>query len=92
MIAAGDNDGLPEPIHHVHHNALVTDPVGTVTALYRHFGLALAPDAAAAMGRYAEQRPRGGYGPRAYRFEDHGLDEAVEREKFRAYVDWFGIG
>ena len=92
MIAAGDNDGLPEPIHHVHHNALVTDPVGTVTALYRHFGLALAPDAAAAMGRYAEQRPRGGYGPRAYRFEDHGLDEAVEREKFRAYVEWFGIG
>ena len=60
MMAVGDDAGLPEPIHHVHHKALVADPVGTVAALYRHFGLALAPAAAAAVGRYAGQRPNGG--------------------------------
>jgi hypothetical protein len=91
MVAVGDDAGLPEPIHQVHHNALVADPVGTVAALYRHFGLPLAPGVAAAVGQYASERPRGGYGPRDYRFEDHGLDAATEREKFRGYTERFGI-
>ena len=91
MIGVGDDAGLPEPVHHVHHKALVSDPVGTVAALYRHFGLRLAPQAASAVGQYAGERPRGGYGPRDYRFEDHGLDAAAERDKFRAYVQRFAI-
>jgi hypothetical protein len=91
MIAVGDDAGLPEPVHHVQHTALVTDPVGTVAALYRHFGLALAPGVAAAVERYAGERPRGGYGPRDYRFADHGLDPAAERDRFRDYVRRFDI-
>jgi Sulfotransferase family len=91
MIAVGDDAGLPEPVHHVQHKDLVDDPVGTVATLYRHFGLTLAPPVAAAVGQYARQRPNGGYGPRAYRFEDHGLDEGLEREKFRSYMVQFGI-
>jgi Sulfotransferase family len=91
MIAVGDDAGLPEPVHHVLHSDLVANPIGTVGALYRHFGLTLAPPVAAALGRYAQQRPNGGYGPRAYRFEDHGLDEGVEREKFHGYMMRFGI-
>ena len=43
MMAVGDDAGLPEPVHHVQHTALVTNPVGTVAALYRHFGLTLTP-------------------------------------------------
>lgn len=91
MMAVGDDAGLPEPIHHVHHRDLVADPVGTVATLYRHFGLTLGETAVAAVGRYAGQRPNGGYGPRAYRFEDHGLDAGVEREKFQPYMARFGI-
>ncbi len=91
MIAVGDDAGLPEPIHHVHHTALVADPEAAISALYAHFGLDLAPAAADAMRLYARQRPRGGYGPRDYRFEDHGLDAAVERAKFRGYMSRFGI-
>ncbi len=91
MVAVGDDAGLPEPIHHVHHNALVSDPVGTVAVLYRHFGLPLAPGVAAAVGKYARERPQGGYGPRDYRFEDHGLDTDTERQKFRGYTERFGI-
>jgi len=91
MIAVGDDAGLPEPIHHVHHTALVADPVATVAALYTHFDLEFTPAAADAMRRYARQRPRGGYGPRDYRFEDHGLDAATERGKFRGYTARFGI-
>jgi len=66
-------------------------PVGTVAVLYRHFGLPLAPGVAAAVGKYARERPQGGYGPRDYRFEDHGLDTDTERQKFRGYTERFGI-
>jgi hypothetical protein len=86
MIAAGDN-----AIHHVQYNDLVADPMGTVAKLYQHFDIPLAPATASAIGQYARQRPNGGYGPRAYRFEDHGLDAGAEREKFRGYMMHFGI-
>ena len=91
MIATGDDAGLPDQVFHVHYKALVADPVGTVAALYRHFGLTPRHDHVAAMGRYTAERPRGGYGPRQYRFEDHGLDGSLEREKFRPYMARFGI-
>jgi hypothetical protein len=91
MIATGDDAGLPESVCHVHHTALVADPVGTVTALYQHFGLDIRPDHVASIRRYTAERPRGGYGPRHYRFEDHGLDGALEREKFQPYMMRFGI-
>jgi hypothetical protein len=91
MLAAGDDAGLREKIHHVQHTALVADPVGTVAALYRHFGLELTPATAAAIEEYVRRQPRGGYGPRNYHFEDHGLNADAEREKFRAYVHRFDV-
>ena len=91
MMAVGDDAGLPEPVLHVHHTALVTDPVGTVASLYQHFGLTLAPEVAGNISRYSRQRPNGGYGRHDYRFEDHGLDGRAEREKFRDYMEQFGI-
>ncbi len=39
MIAVGDDAGLPEPVCHVHHLDLISDPVGTVEGVYRHFGM-----------------------------------------------------
>jgi hypothetical protein len=91
MLAVGDDAGLAEPVHHVHHAALTADPVGTVAGVYRHFGLPLDPDVAGAIARFAGGLPNGGYGPRNYRFEDHGLNADAEREKFRCYVERFGI-
>ena len=92
MLSAGDEAGLPEKIHHVQHTALVADPVGTVAALYRHFGLELTAATSAAIEDHVRRAPRGGYGPRDYHFEDHGLNADAEREKFRAYVQRFGVG
>jgi hypothetical protein len=91
MVEVGDDAGLPEPIHHVHYARLVADPVGTVGGLYQHFGLKLAPRVAQAISRFANALPNGGYGPRNYRFEDHGLNADAEREKFRFYVQRFAI-
>ena len=91
MIAVGDDAGLPQRVHHVQHSALIADPLGTVAALYRHFGLELTAGAAAAVQQYAIQRPTGGYGPRNYRFEDHGLDADTEKGRFRDYIERFAI-
>jgi hypothetical protein len=91
MMAVGDDAGFPEPVCHVHHLDLITDPVSTVDGVYRHFGMDLSPQAASAIERYVTARPKGGYGAHSYRFEDHGLDEAQERAKFRPYMVRFGV-
>jgi hypothetical protein len=62
-----------------------------VAAIYRHFGIELAPAAADAMGRLVAAKPNGGYGARRYRFAEHGLDAARERERFALYTAHFGI-
>jgi hypothetical protein len=91
MMAVGDDAGFPEPVCHVHHLDLITDPVSTVDGVYRHFGMDLLPQAASAIERYVRAKPKGGYGEHSYRFETHGLDESQERAKFRPYMVRFGV-
>jgi hypothetical protein len=91
MITAARQQSFPEPIFHVHYLELIKDPVGTVDALYRHFGEALQPDAAARIGRLVEAKPNGGYGRHRSRLEDYGLDAALEREHYARYMAHFGI-
>jgi Sulfotransferase family len=91
MMDAEPTLKLAEPICHVHHLDLITDPLATVESVYRHFGLTLSLDAGARLDRMVGQQPDGGYAPHAYRFEDHGLDAMAERAKFRDYMVRFGI-
>ncbi|MFL5256905.1 MAG: sulfotransferase family protein [Rhodopila sp.] len=91
MMEAADADDFAEPIHHIHHMDLISDPVATVEGAYSHFGLTLPDTAAGAIERYVAGRPRGGYGDNVYQFEDHGLDEQTERAQFRPYMVRFGI-
>ena len=91
MMDIADGTGFAQPICHVQYIDLVTDPVSTVEQVYRHFGMELDEKSVAAMGHYVMERPKGGYGPRDYHLEDHGLDAAEEREKFRPYLLQFGI-
>jgi hypothetical protein len=91
MVAVGDDAGQPDPVCHVHHLDLVSDPVSTVEQVYGHFGLALPSAAVRGMERYVAAQPNGGYARHAYRFEDHGLDAEAERKKFRAYMLRFGV-
>ena len=91
MIAAAREQRFAEPIFHVHYLDLVADPVGTVAALYGHFGEALHPDAAHRIGRLVEAKPNGGYGAHGSRLEDYGLDAALERERYARYMAHFGI-
>lgn len=91
MMAAGDDAGFPDPVCHVHHMDLISDPVSTVETVYRHFGMELSRQSAAAIEAYVAAKPKGGYGRHEYHFDDHGLDEAQERERFRPYMVRFGV-
>jgi hypothetical protein len=91
MIAAAREQRFAEPIFHVHYVDLVTDPVGTVAALYRHFGGNLNAGAAARIGHLVEAKPNGGYGAHHSRLEEYGLDAVLERERFARYMAHFGI-
>ncbi|HVZ06955.1 sulfotransferase family protein [Rhodopila sp.] len=91
MMAAAEADDFAEPIHHIHHMDLISDPVATVEGAYRHFGMPFPAGVAAAIDRHVAARPKGGYGNNVYQFSDHGLDEQAERERFRPYMIRFGI-
>jgi hypothetical protein len=91
MVAIGDDAGFPDPVCHVHHMDLISDPVSTVDAVYRHFGMALSPHVATAIDDYVTAKPKGGYGQHSYHFEDHGLHEQQERARFRPYMVRFGV-
>ena len=75
----------------VHHLDLITDPVSTVESVYRHFDMEFSPRTASKIDTHVAAQPRGGYGAHSYAFEDHGLDEAQERAKFRPYMVRFGV-
>jgi hypothetical protein len=91
MMAVGDDAGFADPVCHVHHMDLISDPVSTVESVYRHFGMALAPAMASAIDAYVAAKPKGGYGEHSYHFEDHGLHEDEERARFRPYMVHFGV-
>lgn len=91
MMAIGEDAGYREPVCHVHHIDLISDPASTVEAVYRHFGMTVPPNMTSAIDDYVAAKPRGGYGEHSYRFEDHGLDEKQERARFRPYMVRFGI-
>lgn len=88
--ASNEHENGPA-ICHIHYLDLIADPLATVGMVYRHFGMELPEAAADAVVRFTAARPTGGYPPHRYRFEDHGLDAAREREKFRPYMDTFGL-
>jgi hypothetical protein len=79
-------------IFHVLHTELVGDPLSTVAALYRHFGMNLSAKAVAHITRAVAvaataQSERG----HTYRMEDYGLDPEDERRRFADYIAHFGI-
>ena len=73
----------PAQFYDVAYDGFVADPVGTVEAVYRHFGLTLSDRAAAAM-RGLHERSGGGARPvHHYALADFGLTGEQVDERFR---------
>ncbi len=80
-----------ERIYHVHYRSLINDPLGTVSALYAHFGLPFTTEARAPIEEFIRKTPRGGYGVNRYDFGESGLDAVALHERFQPYMTAFGI-
>ena len=91
MIDAADRDAFATPICHIRYRDLIADPLSTIEAMYRHFGLALSSTAAERIRLSVAEQPNGGYGEHHYRIEDYGLEPLHESERFAEYMARFDI-
>ena len=91
MMKAADEEPFVEPIFHIRYADLVSDPVGTVEALYRHFGLKLSASARSCIKEMVEEAPDGGYGRNNFDPDAYGIDFAAVRSEFAAYAERFGV-
>ncbi len=92
LIDAADSlRSMPHRAFHVRYPELIKDPLGTLSSLYRHFGLTFDTRGEELFRRAIEERPNGGYGRNSYRFEDYGLNPATERHRYFSYVARFGV-
>lgn len=70
---------------------LISDPMGAVRRIYRHFDRELRPEAVAAMRLFVAEHPKDKRGAHLYSLEQFGLDPAAEREKFRGYTNHYDV-
>jgi hypothetical protein len=76
----------PARFHDVHYNDLVADPVGTVEAIYGHFGLPLTGAAADAIRSLTTAARAGGDSAHRYTLEEFGLTGEEVDERFATYA------
>ena len=63
---------------------LIADPVATVEAIYRHFGIDMTDEARGAMQASHEASKQGPRAPKhTYSLADYGLTEEQVKERFR---------
>jgi hypothetical protein len=76
---------------HLHYDALMEDPLGTVGDLYRHFGGEVGNLHARRMETFLQQRPKDAFGRHDYDPADFGWTYAGLAEEFSAYTRRYGI-
>lgn len=69
----------------------VADGLASMRAIYDHFGLALSPEAEAAMMRYLRENPRGKHGTHEYDLARYGLTPQAVRERLGWYIERFDL-
>ena len=79
-------------IFDMHFAEFMRDEIGMVRRIYAHFGVPLGAEAEARMRRFLGDNPAGRHGGHRYSLAAAGLDETVERRRYAAYQERFGIG
>lgn len=69
----------------------VADPVGSVERIYRHFGQSLSDEGRRRLTEWQEENPEAKHGRHEYGGEDLGLGDDEIRERFAAYMSYFGM-
>ncbi len=91
MLERRSADKTPGRYLDVHYLDLLRHPMHVVRDLYAHLGMSLPPETTRRMERFLGRNPQGRNGRHHYSLEQFGLDAAEQREKYRDYVDFFGV-
>jgi hypothetical protein len=88
-----DRDKLPAAqTIDVRFHEFMADDVGTVARIYERAGLAMSPEARAALDAFMAANPRGKHGQVIYDLRgDFGLEPAEVRKRFTEYVERFRL-
>jgi hypothetical protein len=70
---------------------VVRDPAGTIGRIYQQLGWPHPPETRDAIARHAASRPRAAHGEHRYSLEGTGLEMEAEAERFRFYLDRYGV-
>ena len=76
---------------HLHYDGLMTDPVGTVAALYRQFGQDVSDLHARRMQAFLQHRPQDVFGRHRYDPADFGWTYDGLAQEFRSYTERYQI-
>jgi hypothetical protein len=92
VMRARDATALPTArVWDIHFRDFIGHEIDTVRALYAHFDLELTAEAEVRMRRFLAANPRDKHGAHRYALAAAGLDPVVERRRFAAYVERFGV-
>jgi hypothetical protein len=77
----------PAQFFDVDHRGFVADPMGTVRAIYAHFGLELSAGVRERMQAWIAASPTSKHGEHRYRLEDFGITRGQIQREFAGYRD-----
>ncbi len=80
-----------DQVFDMHFSEFIGNEVAMVRRIYAHFGIELTADAEARIQRFLAANPKDKHGAHRYRLADAGLDPVVERRRYAAYQERFGI-
>jgi hypothetical protein len=81
----------PRRFFDLHFGAFRADPVGSVKRIYAHFDQPLSSEGERRLTEWARSNPEQKHGRHEYVHKDIGIGDEEVRERFSAYLDFFGI-
>ncbi len=91
-IAVRDSGAYPEAVFYdMQFSDFVADQFAVIGQIYDALGLPMTDAAAARMRAFIADNPKGKHGTHDYTPEQYGIDPAVIRKDFSAYIDRFAL-
>jgi hypothetical protein len=81
----------PKQFYDLHFSDFVADPVGSVERIHRHFGRSLSEEGRRRLTAWQAANPEAKHGRHEYSGEDLGITDDEIRERFAAYMSYFGM-
>ena len=91
MTARSARDYPDAVFYDMYFSKFVADQFEEIEKIYDALDLPMSPHGADAMRKYIVDHPKGKDGIHRYRPEEYGVDPAIVRKDFAAYIERFGL-